>query len=56
MAVIHARRVLLEAVANVQAGRHPVGDGPPATLVDVVPTDAVIPPAQSEDLVGSPTS
>ncbi len=53
VAIIHARRVLLEAVANVQAGRHPVGDGPPATLVDVVPTDVVVPPSGAGDRVPS---
>ena len=42
VAIIHARRVLLEALDNVAAGRHPVGDGPAATHLDVVPTDTVL--------------
>jgi phthalate 4,5-dioxygenase oxygenase subunit len=56
VAIIHARRILLQALENVAAGRSPVGDGPPEDHLDVVPTDVVLPPTGSADLVSSPTS
>ncbi len=45
VAIIHARRVLLEALDNIEAGRAPVGTGPAPDHLDVVPTDVVMAPA-----------
>ena len=39
VAIIHARRALLEAVQRVQEGQHPLRRGAPSTLLDCVPTD-----------------
>jgi phthalate 4,5-dioxygenase oxygenase subunit len=44
VAIIHARRVLLDALDNVAAGRPPVGARVPADHLDVVPTDVVVAP------------
>jgi hypothetical protein len=44
VAIIHLRRVLLKALDRVAAGQWPVGDVPPIDHLDVLPTDAVIPP------------
>lgn len=46
VAIIHARRVLLDALDNVEAGRAPVGAGPAVDHLDVVPTNVVLPPEQ----------
>jgi nitrite reductase/ring-hydroxylating ferredoxin subunit len=53
VAVIHARRVLLEALDNVATGNHPLGGEPPADFLDVVPTDVVVPPPAADERVGS---
>jgi phthalate 4,5-dioxygenase oxygenase subunit len=53
VAVIHARRVLLDALNNVAAGKQPLGVEPPADFLDVVPTDVVIPPSGADDRVSS---
>jgi hypothetical protein len=53
VAVIHARRLLLDALDNVAAGKAPLGVEPPADFLHVVPTDVVIPPAGADDHVGS---
>jgi phthalate 4,5-dioxygenase len=39
VAIIHARRALLEAVERVQRGQHPLRRGAPSTLLHCVPTD-----------------
>ncbi len=54
VAVIHARRVLLEALENVAAGGQPLGAARRDDFLDVVPTDVVIPPSGAPDRVGSP--
>jgi phthalate 4,5-dioxygenase oxygenase subunit len=51
VAVIHARRVLLQALENIAAGRAPVGTAPPQDHLDVIPTDLVLPPDAAEDVV-----
>jgi hypothetical protein len=51
--VIQARRVLLDVLDNVAAGKPPLGVEPPADFLDVVPTDVVIPPSGADDRVGS---
>lgn len=51
VAVIRARRVLLDALDNVVAGTQPLGAEAPADLIQVVPTDVVIPPSGTEDPV-----
>jgi phthalate 4,5-dioxygenase len=53
VAIIHARRALLAAVERVEAGHHPIGDGPPSDLLHCVPTDMVLPPGDSTDLATS---
>jgi phthalate 4,5-dioxygenase oxygenase subunit len=55
VAIIHARRVLLEALENVAAGRPPVGSTPPLDHLDVIPTDVVRPPAQPADAMAAST-
>jgi nitrite reductase/ring-hydroxylating ferredoxin subunit len=42
-AIIHARRMLLEALDDMEAGRPPVGTGPGTDHRDVVPIDRVLP-------------
>jgi phthalate 4,5-dioxygenase oxygenase subunit len=44
VAVVHARRLLLDALEHVERGEHPLGVTPPTDLVHVVPTDEVVPP------------
>lgn len=53
VAIIHARRVLLQALDNVAAGKPPVGTGPASDHLDVIPTDIVLPPEQPKDSVGA---
>jgi phthalate 4,5-dioxygenase len=53
VAIIHARRVLLQALDNVAAGKPPVGPGPASDHLDVIPTDVVLPPEQPRDAVGA---
>jgi nitrite reductase/ring-hydroxylating ferredoxin subunit len=54
VAVIHARRLLLDALDNVAAGMRPLRSEPPVDLLHVIPTDVVIPPSSAEERVGSP--
>jgi phthalate 4,5-dioxygenase oxygenase subunit len=54
VAVIHARRLLLDALDNLATGRQPLGEKPPADFLHVVPTDVVIPPTGADDHVGAP--
>jgi phthalate 4,5-dioxygenase oxygenase subunit len=42
VAIIHARRLLLEAIGDMEAGRPIVGTGPGADHRDVIPVDAVV--------------
>lgn len=42
VAVIHARRVLLDALEDVAAGRCPVGTGPDTDHRDVLPVDTLV--------------
>jgi phthalate 4,5-dioxygenase oxygenase subunit len=51
VAIIQARRALLAALDNLDAGLPPVGDGPAATHIDVVPTDVMFPPEQPYETV-----
>jgi phthalate 4,5-dioxygenase len=53
VAIIHARRALLQALDNLDAGRPPVGDGPAPDHLDVVPTDVVIRPETSSEAVAT---
>jgi nitrite reductase/ring-hydroxylating ferredoxin subunit len=53
VAIIHARRALLEAVKRVQQGQHPLRRGAPSTLVHCVPTDVTL-PAGSSDRAAAP--
>jgi phthalate 4,5-dioxygenase oxygenase subunit len=46
VAIIHLRRLLLGALDKMEAGQHPIGDGPLDTLVDVVPTDEIVSPSK----------
>ena len=50
VAIIHARRMLLDALADVAAGRRPPGAGDGLDHRDVVPVDKVVPPAAPADL------
>jgi nitrite reductase/ring-hydroxylating ferredoxin subunit len=49
VAIIHARRLLLEAVADVAAGRQPRGAGRDVDHRDVVPVDRVIAAVEDGD-------
>ncbi len=44
VAIIHARRALLDALENVADGRPPVGETVPTDLRDAHPVDEVLPP------------
>jgi len=46
-AIIHGRRILLEALEDMAAGRTPRGAGPDLDLREVVPQNLVIPPGQT---------
>jgi nitrite reductase/ring-hydroxylating ferredoxin subunit len=48
VAIIHARRVLLEAVTRVQQGQHPLRHGAPTTLLHCVPTDVTFTAGQPD--------
>ena len=41
VAIIHARRLLLDALDNIERGERPLGVDPPTDLQHVVPTDEV---------------
>ena len=43
VAVVHARRLLLSAIDDMEAGRPVVGSGPDMDHRDVVPVDAILP-------------
>jgi phenylpropionate dioxygenase-like ring-hydroxylating dioxygenase large terminal subunit len=45
VAIIHARRMLLQALDRVAAGSTPMRGAPPTDHLDVIPTDVVIPPS-----------
>ena len=45
VAIIHARRLLLDALDNLERGERPLGVEPPTDLQYVVPTDEVFPPS-----------
>jgi nitrite reductase/ring-hydroxylating ferredoxin subunit len=53
VAIIGLRRLLLEVLDDVAAGRPPLGDGPAASHLGVVPTDVVVPPEQPREAVTS---
>ena len=55
VAIIHARRVLLDALDNVASGRPPVGNAVPLDHLDVIPTDVMVPPAQPSDALAAST-
>jgi nitrite reductase/ring-hydroxylating ferredoxin subunit len=48
VAIIHARRALLEAVERVQQGQHPLRQGAPPTLLHCVPTDVTFAAGDSD--------
>jgi phthalate 4,5-dioxygenase len=50
VAVIHARRLLLGAIDDMEAGRPVVGSGPGLDHRDVLPVDAILPGAAPEAL------
>lgn len=54
VAIIHARRLLLEALVDVAEGRTPPGAGHGLDHRDVVPVDEVVPPAAPADLAPAP--
>jgi hypothetical protein len=43
VAVIHARRLLLSAIDDMEAGRSVVGSGPDMDHRNVLPVDAILP-------------
>jgi phthalate 4,5-dioxygenase oxygenase subunit len=55
VAVIHARRLLLEALDNVKAGKNPLGGEAPTDLRDAVPSDTLLPPPRTNERVGAPS-
>jgi phthalate 4,5-dioxygenase oxygenase subunit len=52
VAIIHARRLLLEAIENMNAGRPIVGTGPGTDHRNAVPLDTVLPPPSAPRPVG----
>jgi len=50
IAVIHARRLLLGAIDDMEAGRPVVGSGPGLDHRDVLPVDAILPGPAPEAL------
>ncbi len=48
VAIIHARRALLDALGRVQQGQHPLVAGPSGSLIEAAPTDVVLPPEHQE--------
>jgi nitrite reductase/ring-hydroxylating ferredoxin subunit len=53
VAVIHARRLLLEALGNVGAGKSFLGGEAPTDLRDAMPSDTVLPPPTANVRVGA---
>jgi phthalate 4,5-dioxygenase oxygenase subunit len=48
VAIVHARKLMLDAVADFTAGRTPRASGPGLDFRDVVPLDAVLPAGQPD--------